>query len=590
MRNGYGSPFVRIYTSVGEVTENIVDFNYKYSQEEDDTCQITIQTSNVDLPDKPEFQENVILKVVWGFIGENKTKTRKVIIRNIKPSYSEGAITFDILCTDKASRIKSNSSKKIHKGTVSNMAKEIADRNGLIYKGVSQTDDGLAIEVTDITGYARPGYYDQNGNYNIAVDNTAVPRRVDFRLYDQLPQANKSDFHLLKDAASGDPAGPLELYGRDDELILQKKNLNQKPIKVYTYGDGTGLLLSFEPESKNLTRKGSSGNINIDAFNPEDKTSYNIDANDFTNNLPKLGDTTEVPARFYNNLGYADESDTSEDQVNTGPNKKDRVVSFKNNGRNIKDTRVNSDKPQQLISWEEFKKNQSNLPKNSEPGFQSKLEKNPADTFDSNYALKTDYGIINFSNYNTAHPGFYNKDGNYTIAVDNTAVVVPFGDSNSADEKTIDYTKNVPSSEHSLEEAYGKGSNQQAEGSLKKNPAEAKIVGDIDIESGKIITILNVSKKFSGNYYVEEAVHEIKPGSAYTVRTKMTKNAMGITSGDSPNKTRVTSFDGIPKVPKKTQVNKQVKPEDLMGKSLTEQLKILNNNTPITKDWKGNKP
>ena len=73
MKYGYGSPFVRVYTSVGEVTENIVDFNYKYSQEEDDTCQITIQTKDNNLPDRPEFQENVILKVTWGYIGEDKT-------------------------------------------------------------------------------------------------------------------------------------------------------------------------------------------------------------------------------------------------------------------------------------------------------------------------------------------------------------------------------------------------------------------------------------------------------------------------------------------------------------------------------------
>ena len=107
MKNGFGSPQVRIFTSSAEVSANVVDFSYKYSQEEDDVCQIRIRDKNVDLADRPEFQDGAILKVVWGYTGEDK-KIRKVCVRSGDGCIIKKEICLDLLCTDLSNRIKGN--------------------------------------------------------------------------------------------------------------------------------------------------------------------------------------------------------------------------------------------------------------------------------------------------------------------------------------------------------------------------------------------------------------------------------------------------------------------------------------------------
>jgi hypothetical protein len=580
MKDGFGSPYVKVYSSLGEITSRITDFNYKYSQEADDTCQLRIEELDTDLPDRPEFQEGAILSVIWGYIGEDEKAARKVVITNIKVSYTETTIALDLLCTDKASRIKATSSKTVHKGNVVSIAKDIAEKNGLRYEGISE--DGKSLDVSEIIGIAKPGFFDNNGNYTIAVDNTAVPKQINFRLYDVLPQANRSDFHALKDAADGDPNGPLEVYGRDDALIVRPKNLNQKPLKTYTYADGSGLLLSFFPETKNLSRKQSASNINIDAFNPEDKTAYNINTNDFTNGMAKLGDTTDVPARFENS-GLPDSTDAEviQKKVNTGPNQMSQVYVYPLEGKPGA-VKINADKPQTDIKVDKKSlRYQLDHPANTEVKKDPKFKKPKADVLDGNFVLNAEYGIVHFVTYNTAAPGFFNKDGIYTEAIDATAVVIPHGTTFTYN-RAVDNNKNIPSPEHSLEEAYGKGSNAQADASLKKNPAELEVVGDPLLESGKIVAVLNVSKKYSGNYYIEECTHSIPNRGPYKTTMKLSKNALGSTSADTPSKVAVNSLT-IPKTNKKIIINKQINPEELKGKSLMEQLKIIGPEKPIVK-------
>ena len=329
MKNGFGSPQVRIFTSSAEVSANVVDFSYKYSQEEDDVCQIRIRDKNVDLADRPEFQDGAILKVVWGYTGEDK-KIRKVCVRSIKASFTETEICLDLLCTDLSSRIKGNSSKKIHKGTLLQIGSEIAKKNGLKLVSTSIDDSGnIYTEGFKNTDNRRPGYYKEDSNYTTAIDNTGVSRDMKFRVYDQLPQANMSDFNILKVAAKGDPSGPFEVTGRDDQLIIQKKDLNQKPLKVFDYKDGKGLVLSFNPESKDYTRKKSYLNINTIAFNPEDKLAYDINTNDFTNSLTKLGEVSEVSPRVSGDPIISDDA-TSTKPIKTGPGgKEDEVYDLK---------------------------------------------------------------------------------------------------------------------------------------------------------------------------------------------------------------------------------------------------------------------
>lgn len=54
------------------------------------------------------------------------------------------------------------------------------------------------------------------------------------------------------------------------------------------------------------------------------------------------------------------------------------------------------------------------------------------------------------------------------------------------------------------------------EANLKMNPGKVEVIGEASLMQGKIITVLGVSKKYSGNYYITKADHDIKKGHYMT--------------------------------------------------------------------------
>lgn len=552
MDKGSGAPYIRVYTSLGEITSKITSFSYKYSQEEDDTCQLRVEEKDVNLPDRVEFQEGAILKVVWGYLGESIKQTREVTIRNIKPSYIETTITLDLLCTDRVSRFKSTSSKKVHKGTIQDIAKDIAKRNGCTVKGFG--DDG-SIDVLDVD-VRKPSYFEDNGNLTSAVDNVVVVKPLVFKIYESLPQANKSDYQVLREAADNDPNGPWEVTGRDNTLIVNPINFNQKPQRAYVWEGGDGELLQFQPETKNYTRHQASSNVTTEAFNPHNKSAYTINSNEQTNNITKLGDTNEAPPRFSNN-GMNGASSSEAKIMVVGPNKVLSVSGFPDvslkNGKLVS----NAAKPvvQNQGNVKQLGKG-SNTPVNSEVVPDDNFKINPADDYKNNQSIKGENGVINYKVIDPTEPAFLNSMGNFTTAVATTAVVFPIKPI------AIDYNQHIPTEEHSVEDAYAKAKNSQAIAAMKKNPAEIKVVGYSLLQSGKIITILNASKKYSGNYYIVECTHTITPGGYYYVEMKGRRNALGRTNADTPTKWPVTTFDNIPGLENKTGINKELGPSN----------------------------
>ncbi len=493
MKNGFGSPYVKLFTSKGEITAKVTDFVYLYSQEKDDICQLRIEELNPNLPDDPGLQEGVILTVTWGYQGESDKMTRQVVIMDTKPHFSSTMVTLDLLCKDKASRMKNTSSKKVHSGTLLDIAKSICDKHDV--KVVDATESG---EVTLIRTETRePDRYKFDGNYQSAKDNTIFAKPIILRTQVALPQANKSDYQVIREAADNDPNGPFETYGRDGEFVISKMDLNQAPIRKYTYGDEEGKLLDFTPETKNSTRKAGASNINTTAFDPKKKTAYDMNVNGFTNPDTKLGDSLDLPPRA------------------------DQAAEF-------------------LGTKDSIELNGDNEEVNSEAPIEGKVTVENADTSDNQVTEKKDFGILTYNILNTNSPSFVGFNGVTTAAVDKTTTVIPLG-SVPVDWHRIDYNEHVPSSEHSIEDAYAKAKNLQALNELDISPASAELMGDPLLISGKVLSFMNVSKKYSGNYYVVECEHKINRGSGYRVTTKMRKNGLGITPGSAPSKVKVTT-------------------------------------------------
>lgn len=571
MEQGYGAPYIKVYTSLGEVTSRVTDFTYKYSQEQDDLCQIRIESGDPNLPDYPEFQEGVILKITWGYLGEKKKKSREVIIRNVKAAFSQTIISLDLLCTDRVSRIKFTSSKKVHNNaTLKSMANEIALRNGC---GLNMDGGGNGDSVT-ATNVRQTAYLGKDGNYKEAIDNVLVAKTLTYRIFDTLPQANKSDFTILKEAAENDPNGPFEVTGRDNILSINPINTKQNPIRNYTWAGGNGELLQFTPESKNFPRSQGAMQISTTGFNPKNKTAFDTQHNEFTNGTSKIGVVTDYSPRFTSSGLASDNKGVPPADVIVGPDKKLRVkkVPAKSSGNS---NTPNADKPQTKIQPDiRTLTSTRKAPNNAEqlPGDDFQL--NSADVFGDINVTKKDNGLLAFGTLNTESIAYKNSLGNFTTAVSTTAVIKPI-----VLLRAIDYNQHVPTEDHSADEA-NKGANKQIQNGLDKNPATAKVIGDCDLESGKVLTFFNASKKHSGNYYIKECTHRIVPNTDYYIDLTMSKNAVGRTGSESPITLAVNRFDSTSPADVTTDINNQLGPDEINNKT---NLTAVNANQSIIK-------
>src|SRR5688572_5356760 len=114
MKLGYGAPFVRIYYKDKELDHPIERFKYTYDEQEPDECTFTVRSLDPTIPDLPEFQEKVELRITWGYIG-GKTKSRKIYIQDIKPSFEKTGVALEITATDKSIELRKSNSRRLHK-------------------------------------------------------------------------------------------------------------------------------------------------------------------------------------------------------------------------------------------------------------------------------------------------------------------------------------------------------------------------------------------------------------------------------------------------------------------------------------------
>ena len=322
---GYGAPFVRVFTTLikrgvnitfdfkspHEVTDNIDYFSYKHSEEADDYAQIVIKSQDVTLPDKPEYQENIGWTIIWGYMPtpENPqglvSAPRKVYIREIEPDYNSDGLTLTIKAYDKASYLKSTSRKAVYSGkdgvTVGDVAKTLADVNGLDLEGSFPTKGNLQVDTYAITAGDEKfaNWYRMNwakNNPKAAQDRTLNNLYIPglFKVNEELIQGNQSDWNMLKRQLDKEKNGPFVLEGRDDKLIIKKRNLGKAPIKAYEWKGEDGELLKFRPETKNRSNKAASTQVTVGTFDPEQKIYYEGSASEVTDDNPRLGDVVDA--------------------------------------------------------------------------------------------------------------------------------------------------------------------------------------------------------------------------------------------------------------------------------------------------------
>lgn len=523
--HGYGAVVIRAYYKTNELTAKVEHLKYCYDEEGDDVATLTIKTDRREDPDEPWFQEKAELQLTWGYIEGETSECRKVYIQEIKWKLDEENLTATITATDKLVSLKFSDSNEVHRNTTMlGIAEKLARQNGLkavveIPNDPSGKDDFIAdqeggletvdkylkrnnalkakrdfdkqnkllkenptayyAELKDVLKSAnlKPNKEDSVRKKYQDAYNDGAPINVElatrqemarsnllanFKDYKNVPQANRTGKQLLTELARREKNGPWIVEGRDDMLIIRKRNFNQKPYKTYTFGGPDGNLLDFCPMSKNRSRKHTSVNQSFSGWNAMDKTFFRGDANaESSTGDPMLAKFTEM-VKFYKGLQKAG-------------------------------------KGQLVAGWR---------------------RQQPKHIFISptNVDAKSDNALV-YTQGNINIP--------YTVDDKVSALEKALGAYN---ELAKQYNKNVYDALGiNPQDAFYNANNNRGLAQLKNNPATATVYGDPNLKVGMLITIIGISKKYSGNYYITKCDHDISGKSGgYKTDLEMVRHGVNI--------------------------------------------------------------
>jgi hypothetical protein len=499
---GYAGVFVKVFDGNGnDITPpKITNFRYMHSEKADDASSIVIESLDPNLPDNPALQENCKIQLLWGYVGGTISGKRSVYIFDIHTSYDAQGVRMELKCYDRLSYLKMTSSTKVHSGTVDDIAQSIADENGLELSSGEASD-------TIVPGFntEAPFIRQDSGYVSQAVDNTAVNVRGYI-----VPQANMSDFKMLRDVLDKKPGGPWVLEGRDDSMIIRTRNFNQTPLRTYKWKSEPGFLLSFVPESKNKSHRASSANLNVSGWNPELKSYIE-------------GDIGQVHDRDAVLNNYVETSDRTLNQTSG----KD------SDANNIQDD-VEQVEPLNSESLDSDTAQEERITESDQPDIEDTTSVDDSDTEDSTTAVGSPWKVRRI---NTESPAIKQDTGLTSQATDNTAVII-----SSKIFLKPDLSEKLHTIEQDEEGISAEALNKRKEEELAKNAANAVVIGDPQLVSGKVVTILNVSKKHSGNYYITQVEHVLEVPSGYICNMQLTRNGDNI---NGPGKVKSTTLDKV---------------------------------------------
>lgn len=259
-----------------EVNQMITKFNYKYDEENDDECCITIQVVRSNQLDNPEFRTDNIIKVRWGYILPGgkllQSPIRTVAIRDIKSTYKSDGIEMELICSDLVSYLKNQ-----RDNTVSDSDNFIDWINEIIKgkyiythtikgkvrwmnKGTDRKNIGQFITKKNPDGtpqFQKEQLIEKNRAYNDQykqTDNTQVgdDTHVIFQGKDKdkvIMGKGNALYQEAKRLLNEHPDGPGIIEGRDNKLNILIRDWNQAATAIYTYAGGSGELIDFKPKT-----------------------------------------------------------------------------------------------------------------------------------------------------------------------------------------------------------------------------------------------------------------------------------------------------------------------------------------------------
>lgn len=588
------TPYVKVFNAKGEqLNDRINMFTYKYSEENDDECILQIESDDPFIADNPNFQEGQKLSVEWGYIDSGESVSRIVYIFETVTDYGDSGVRLSLTCHEKFAITKMNKAStslgvnQTSKNDTQVLAlgadviealqiSVITDKSQTSQKflkelGIEFKDNGSRIELTS-SGWvdnrsSKSAGYQPNQNYGLTYNKgSQVTKGVDIsKGYPDMIyfNATSSTYKTLRKYLDKLPGGPFVIDSRDDSVTIRTRNYNQDPVREYAYKGEDGELLSFTPESKN--RQFARGSSRTSATSWDAKSKVGIKstssgnkgttlADNFIENSFLQGIWSQYPSsRPYDLNKLLIPQEKAKAKAKAAAAKKQEDSSWKNRPMDynggydmMTDPVIKASKDTEARRAKTETKAVADRIGMSPTGGKVKPPKDwkPPTTVDDDGEIVRYYEVTELGG---AKPARQRKaNGTFSAAVNTTRVdsrhIMPIYDEPVGVPESSKQMGNEGSD--AANKAKGFSSNSKADSQLENNPASARTIGNPFLAVGVLITITNVSKKHSGNYYVKEVEHQIGDdgynctiGKLTRQGTKKATKAVKISTADEASET-----------------------------------------------------
>lgn len=591
-------PYIKIRGANGEnLTEDIESFTYRYSEENDDECNLRIYSSNPKLADIPYLQEGSKIQVEWGYTDNSEYNSRTVYIFDTTTTYNDSGITLELICHEKFTMTKINKAGGA-KGSNSTSKKDtqvlilgfdvLEKLNIAVEAGNPElvkllNDAGIKIEsnslklttsgwvdssTADIKAYQSGQNVGLGYSKGTQINQKAV--NIDMGMDMVYHNTTIPSYRTLRKYLDKLPGGPYVIDSRDDSVTIRTRDFSKKPVKQYSYKGENGELLDFTPETKNREYSKGSSRVSATGWDAKRKKAYGSTSSKNTGAVLADGQVyNDVIRALWNKYPQSkpifytlvEENAERAAKLKQQPSSKSgKAVKFQaptSMWENIIQEANDNHKAQQGAARAQNERAIKNI--------REKLGAKGPYTYEPE---EVGEGIQTYEPWEKEgrKPARMRKNGGHDAAVDETYV---FRRATAPKLAGYDYSKKKTGTpeEALLTGNEGKGVKEKVSSASKNlnqnrqldnNPATARVVGNPYLECGQIITILNVADKHAGNYYIKEVEHQIGPDGYITNINSMTRQ------GTNKNQTAVKSVQASSAGEK---IHSTL-PEPLMGKGV----------------------
>ena len=588
---GFASVFVTIFNEANEViTNKITRFKYTHSDALEDNSSIVIKAENPDLIDHPNLQVDQRITVAWGYTEDRENAQKRILyIYDVKHAFDEMGIRITLECMCKAGYLKFNDRTGAGELSMDELLKAMSKDAGINYGGfdfapppplelfiqkdttqpaivgelstevvttvdwsaddpdaqaasfskhyaafkeLGATDEQAKMaarrevrQAVDAQTKVQHHYTLDPSKRQVAIDATA------YKVEQLFVQAGKSDAETIEDQKKRNPVKELQVTGRDDDIFVNKRRWDQPPYKSYTYKQHPGHLLKFTMDTHNKEAKKAGTQIDFSVVNAVEKSIQRGSVDNSNNTSPALGKLIEMTREGLSKMPQFKDLSVmvsgirkknvfqpqGEVEVQKAVVSYEEVQFLSDNDTYVAVISISGSR----LQIEEFDKSMfyddKTPEKYTKPPRVSAFGHGPNLQSPSLRSENNGTGIG--EGFNATHVREKSGGMGFTVATR----IFPVSTKAYIQQIAVD-----------LKEAAQTVYNQIAEDALKLREASIDVVGDPGVISGKIISIANVGKIWSGNYYIHKAIHEIG-NKGYIVKCELYKNSMNQVSGLSDN-------------------------------------------------------